>query len=204
MKKIKDQFLSNVGIGILIVLPMYLSIILILKAIGSLRELLQPITVFLPTWLRHEALFAVFVLLLICFTVGTLTKSSACKRFVDIIEQAVLSRIPGYTMFKTIGNRIVGDKADKSWQPALVETDDNALMPVFIIEEFDDDFYTVFVPSVPTPLAGSVFVYQRDRVHPVDIPFAQAIKIVSRWGEGAKELVSAMHKADNNSSESNS
>ena len=59
-------------------------------------------------------------------------------------------------------------------------------MPAFIIEELEDGRFTVFVPSIPTPLAGAVYVLSRDRVHPLDVPFTQAIQTVSRWGSGAK------------------
>ena len=79
------------------------------------------------------------------------------------------------------------------WQPALAESED-ALVPAFIIEELEDRRFTVFVPLIPTPLAGAVSVLSRDRVHLLDVPFTQAIQIVSRWGSGAKELVAAMHK----------
>jgi hypothetical protein len=37
-----------------------------------------------------------------------------------------------------------------------------------------------------------VYVLTPDRVHPIDIPFTQAIKSVSRWGSGSRELVMAM------------
>ena len=65
-------------------------------------------------------------------------------------------------------------------------------MPAFIIEELDDGRFTVFVPSVPTPLAGSVYILTPDRVHPLNIPFTQAINTVSQWGSGSKHLVAAM------------
>ena len=61
-------------------------------------------------------------------------------------------------------------------------------------EELDDDRFTVFVPSVPTPMAGAVYILTRDRVHPLDIPFTQAVKPISRWGSGSKDLVAAMKK----------
>jgi uncharacterized membrane protein len=51
------------------------------------------------------------------------------------------------------------------------------------------------VPSVPTPLAGAVYVLSHDRVHPLDIAFTQAMKTVSRWGSGCKDLVAAMEGA---------
>ena len=60
----------------------------------------------------------------------------------------------------------------------------------------EDGRFTVFVPSVPTPLAGAVYILSRDRVHPLDVPFAQAIKSVSRWGSGSRDLVAAMTKAE--------
>jgi uncharacterized membrane protein len=69
------------------------------------------------------------------------------------------------------------------------------LVPAFIIEEFPDGRYTVFVPSIPTPLAGAVYVLDRNRVHPLDVPFTDALKAVSRWGAGAKDLVMAMEQA---------
>ena len=69
---------------------------------------------------------------------------------------------------------------------------EEALVPAFIIEELDDGRLTVFVPSVPTPLAGAVYILGRERVHALDIPFTQAIRSVSRWGSGSKDLVAAM------------
>jgi uncharacterized membrane protein len=52
------------------------------------------------------------------------------------------------------------------------------------------------VPSVPTPLSGAVYILNRERVHPLNVSFTQAIKSVSRWGSGSKELVAAMKPAN--------
>ena len=77
----------------------------------------------------------------------------------------------------------------------MLDSDDGILL-AFIIEEFEDGRYTVFVPSIPTPLAGAVYVVNRSRVHPLDVPFTDALKTVSRWGSGAKDLVAAMERAE--------
>jgi uncharacterized membrane protein len=71
---------------------------------------------------------------------------------------------------------------------------EEALVPAFIIEEFEDGRYTGFVPSIPTPFAGAVYVLDRKRVHPLDVPFTEALKAVSRWGSGAKDLVLRLWK----------
>jgi uncharacterized membrane protein len=81
------------------------------------------------------------------------------------------------------------------WKPVLAEIED-ALVSAFIVEELDDGRLTVFVPSVPTPLAGAVYILSRERVHLVDIPFTEAIKSVSRWGSGSKDLVAAIRKQE--------
>ena len=91
--------------------------------------------------------------------------------------------------------RLAGNTEEHAWQPALAEIEE-ALVPAFIIAVLEDGRFTVFVPSVPTLLAGAVSILRRDRVHPLDVPFTQAIKAVSRWGAGAKDLVAAM-KTDN-------
>ena len=89
--------------------------------------------------------------------------------------------------------QLAGSAQEKVWKPALAEIED-ALVPSFIIEELSDGRYTVFVPSIPTPLAGAVYVLPRERVHPVDVPFTQALQTVSRWGSGAGALVAAMER----------
>ena len=83
--------------------------------------------------------------------------------------------------------QVAGQGRENVWKPALAEIEE-ALVPAFVIEELDDGRYTVFFPSVPTPLAGAVYILERGRVHLLDIPFTQAIKAISRWGQGSKEL----------------
>ena len=90
---------------------------------------------------------------------------------------------------------MAGKSRESTWRAALVEIED-ALVPGFIIEEFEDGRYTVFVPSIPTPFAGAVYVLDRQRVHPVDVPFTDAIRVISRWGSGAKDLVAAMERRE--------
>jgi uncharacterized membrane protein len=49
-------------------------------------------------------------------------------------------------------------------------------LAALIVEKLDDGSYTVLVPSAPTPMAGSIYILPRDRVHPVDIPLTKAIR----------------------------
>ena len=125
---------------------------------------------------------------------------SAGRAVRERIERVFFDRLPGYGLLRSLTQRLAGDGDERTWQPALVELED-ALVPAFIIEELDDSRFTVFVPSVPTPLAGAVYVMERERVHILDIPFTTAISSISRWGSGSKELVAAMRGTPRRASE---
>jgi uncharacterized membrane protein len=130
----------------------------------------------------------------VCFAVGVLIRTRLGRKLLDKIEKAFFERLPGYALFRSLTNRLAGTSEENAWRPALAEVED-ALVPAFIVEELDDGRYTVFIPSVPTPLAGAVYILSRDRVHPVDVPFAQAVRTISQWGSGSKNLAAAMDRA---------
>ena len=109
------------------------------------------------------------------------------------IERSLFEKIPGYALFRSLTQRLAGENEGNTWKPALAEIEE-ALVPAFIIEELDDGRFTIFVPSVPTPLAGAVYILTSDRVHPLNVPFTQAVKAVSKWGSGSKDLVAAMDR----------
>jgi hypothetical protein len=109
------------------------------------------------------------------------------------VEKSVLERIPGYELFRTLGQRATGQGGEAGWKPALIEIEE-ALVPGFIVELIDEELVTVFVPSAPSPFAGAVYIIQRRRVHPLDVPFTHVVKSISRWGTGSKEFVAAMKR----------
>ena len=90
--------------------------------------------------------------------------------------------------------QMAGDSREHAWKSVLAEIED-ALVPAFIVEELDDGRFTVFVPSVPTPLAGAIYILTAERVHLVNVPFTHALRVITRWGSGARELVAAMQES---------
>jgi uncharacterized membrane protein len=182
--------------GLLVVIPIYLAVLLMLKAMNSLLNIVKPVTKLIPVpdWLPTGQILSVLLILLFCFVVGLLVGTRMGKSTKEKLEKRVLCKIPGYTTVRNLTNRMLGESRDKTWKPALAEIEE-ALVPAFIIEELDDGRFTVFVPSIPTPLAGAVYILGPDRVHPVNVPFTQAIRVVSQWGAGAKALVAAMEPA---------
>jgi len=157
----------------------------------SAASLVRPIAALLPDWLPAEGVISLLLVLVVCFIVGAAVRTRAGQILRERVEKAFFERLPGYGLLRSLTQRLANDGDETAWKPALVELED-ALVPAFIIEELVDGRLTVFVPSVPTPLAGAVYILSRERVHALDIPFTQAIRSVSRWGSGSKDLVAAM------------
>ena len=185
--------------GFVIIVPIYLAVLLLLKALASVAKLVRPMTLLLPEWLPAGRLFSLLLIVALCFAIGAAVRTRKGRTIRHSIETRFFERIPGYSLFRSLTAQVAGDTREKVWKPALAEIED-ALVPAFIIEEFADGRYTVFVPSIPTPLAGAVYILERKRVHPVDVSFTQAIQVISRWGSGAEALDLAMERASKGAS----
>jgi uncharacterized membrane protein len=177
--------------GVLVVLPIYLAILLLLKAMKSLQKFARPLAHVLPAWFPGEAVASLLLVFMLCFLVGLALRTPVGRAAETSIENSLLQRIPGYPMFRSMTRQLAGESAENEWKAALVEIE-HALVPAFIVEELDDGRFTVFVPSVPTPLAGAIYILDPDRVHPLSVSFTTALKAITRWGSGSKELVAAM------------
>lgn len=184
--------------GLLIVVPIYVAVLLLLKGMKSVAGLVRPFARLLPDSVPAEPILSLLLVLLLCFLIGVAVRTRAGRAVREQIETTFFEKIPGYALIRSLTQRVAGESRENVWKPALLESDE-ALVPAFIIEEFEDGRYTIFVPSIPTPLAGAVYVLDRKRVHPLDVPFTEALKAISRWGSGAKDLVAAMERKGNSS-----
>lgn len=193
MKQVREFVVSALVGGLLVVLPLYLAVLLLLKAMQSVVGLVRPVAMLLPEWMPAEHVLSLFLVLIVCFVIGVAVRTAIGRAARERIEKTLFSRIPGYALLRSLTQQVARQGEEHVWKPALAEIED-ALVPAFIIEEFEDGRFTVFVPSVPTPLSGAVYILSRDRVHPLNVPFTEAIKPITRWGSGTRELVAAMEK----------
>jgi uncharacterized membrane protein len=194
LKHFRDSLVHTLVAGILVVLPIYLALLLLLKAMKSVGGFVRPFTKLLPAWFPAEAVTSLLLLLILCLFVGMSLSTPIGQLARARLENSVLQKIPGYALFRGMAHQLAGDSEETAWKPALAEIEE-ALVPAFIIEELDDGRYTVFVPSVPTPVTGSVYILAAERVHPLNVPFPQMVKAVTRWGSGSKDLVAAMQES---------
>ena len=194
MRRLAEFTKTSLIGGVLIILPLYLSILLLLKTLGAVGALIAPVTAQLPAALEFRQVIAMLIVIVVCFLAGLVVRTGPGLRAKNAIERNLFDRIPGYALIRGLASRVAGRQEDDTFAVALVEIED-ALVPAFIVEEHDDGAYTVFVPSVPTPAAGAIYILPRERVHQVDIPFARAAAVITKWGAGARDLRAAMTMA---------
>ena len=190
MKELSRSVWSTLVAGLLVLAPIYLAVLLMLKAIRSLSMILGPLAKLLPQWLPGAHILSLLLVLIVCYLTGFGLRSRIGHTIWERIEKSLFQRIPGYPLLRSLTQRLAGESEGKAWRPALAEIEES-LVPAFIIEELDNGHFTVFVPSIPTPFAGAVYILSPDRVHPLNVPFTQAVRVVSQWGSGSKDLVAA-------------
>jgi uncharacterized membrane protein len=191
------KFLQTTLVGGLLVLaPLYLIVLLLLKALAGARSLLEPIAMAIPAAATYPTPLALLVVIVACFLTGLALSTGPGRRAIESIQQGILEKIPGYHLVRALLARISEADSDDdgtSLLPALVEIEE-ALVPAIVVETLPDGEYVVLVPSVPTPMAGALYVLPAARVHLVDIPLKRLLRIYARWGEGTGEMVAAFQR----------
>ena len=195
MKPAREFIVNSLVGGLLVVVPIYLAVLLLLKGMQAVAALVRPLAMLLPEWLPGEKILSLLLVLFACFLIGVAVRTPTGRAIRERIEKSLFDRLPGYALLRSLTQRLAGESQESAWQPALAEIED-ALVPAFIIEELDDGRLTVFVPSVPTPLAGAVYILNPERVHRLNVPFTQAVQTVSKWGSGSRELVASIKTAN--------
>jgi uncharacterized membrane protein len=185
---IKSVFLT----GLLIVFPAWLALLLFAKVLVNLKVFVKPIAVAMPEGVNHPLPWSILAFVLTCFAVGLLFHTALGKLAGRAIDQTVLQKIPGYPSLRSIANQVADFESEKGFKPALIDIEDGCLTPAFLIETHDCGRSTVFIPSVPTPMAGSILIIPSERVYPVDVSVPTMMKCISKWGTGSAEILAAV------------
>jgi uncharacterized membrane protein len=191
MKQVSEFVVSTFAGGLLVLLPIYLSVLLLLKAMRLAAQFVRPFVKLLPKSFPAEGVLSLLLVLVVCFLFGIAVRTSVGRTARERIEKSLFEKMPAYALFRSLTQQLAGKGEESTWKPAFAEIEE-ALVPAFIIEEFGDGRFTVFVPSAPTPVSGSIYILPTERVHPLNASFTRTIRSLSRWGSGSRELVAAM------------
>ena len=197
MKGLIDFIKMTLIGGLLVILPAVLIIFLIKQGVSAIHPLVDPVISQLPSGMPFPGLVALLiesiVVILGCFMVGLAFSTTMGRRITNIIESHVFSKFPGYVLLRSLTRGALGEEETIHFKVALTEME-GGLVPSFIIEEHPDH-YTVFVPASPTPTSGAIYIFPREMVHIVDVPFSRAARCITKLGVGSSELLNGMRQS---------
>ena len=148
MKQFREFAVNTLVGGLLVVAPIYVAVLLLLKAMESSVGLVRPFAMLLPEWVPAENFLSLLLVLLVCFLIGVAVRTPRGRAMRERIETSLFERLPGYALFKSLTQRVAGESEENVWKPALVEIEE-ALVPAFIIEEHEDGRLHGFRPLGP-------------------------------------------------------
>src|SRR4029079_10539402 len=128
MKYLREFVMSTLVGGVLIVVPVYLAVLLLLKGMKSVGGLVRPIAALLPAWIPAEGLFALLLVLGVCFLVGVAVRTRTGRVVREKMEVAFFGRLPGYGLIRGLTQRLAGDSEGTEGTPAPGENQ-GALVP---------------------------------------------------------------------------
>ena len=192
MKAIIEFVKTTLAGGFLFLVPVVLAVILVGKALQLAGQVLAPVARLIPAeaiaGMVVRDLLAVTAVVALCFGAGLFVRTDAGRTLGDRLERAVLGRVPGFTLVKSITRGLVGLESGSEVSVALASIED-AWVLSFVIERHASGLFTPFVPSAPTPAAGSIYYLTEDRLRPLDVPVSAAVACIMRLGVGSRELI---------------
>ncbi|WP_264535997.1 DUF502 domain-containing protein [Flavobacterium sp. N1736] len=188
LKIIKATFLG----GILFLAPLILLLVLLEKGFGIIQKITNPIVNHFPKvkvlGLAIEEIVAILIILVICIGAGLIAKTSYAQRLIQRLEEGILSFVPGYSFMKKMNENIMGFESNEDLKVILVPTDAGWQF-AFLIEQIDENNYSVFIPDAPNPWSGSVVFVEKKDIKDVEITQKQALACIRKLGYGSAALL---------------
>ena len=189
MKGSASRIRTNIIYGAIALLPVAALGFILVKLLGFLRKLSEPLSQYLNTntYLDTALLIAltIFILLALCYLFGALVNTQVGALSFDKVEKQARNIIPGYEIIASLLRGIAGN--EMSYPPALITlfAPGTAVLG-FVMEDEGDPYLTVFVPTAPVMTAGAIHIVERSRVQLIEGSPIEAAKCVTQWGMGMK------------------
>lgn len=178
--------------GAIFLLPVIIVLFLVGKAIRVVAKVSEPIAHELPyksvAGIAAVDMLAFVLLLVAAFLGGLAARTELGRRIGRKIEQLVIIKIPGYSLLKSMTSDVDSIDTNTEWKVVLANIDDAWLIS-FQVERHSNGMLTVFVPSAPTPTAGSLYFLTEQQVKRLNVSVASAVRCIKQLGIGSKELL---------------
>jgi len=189
----KGLFRRTVLGGLFLVVPVIVILIVLKHVDDSIRTAMAPFAAVLPFGTRVPALWALLALVLVSIVAGLILQLRPVQTVYASVTDWLAGRSSAFGFLRSFERSLLEKNGNKPLRAALAELD-GALVPAIVVEELVDGRYVVFVPSVPSPSEGAVYIFPREHVHLIHASVREVMTCVGSWGVGAGELVRATRK----------
>jgi uncharacterized membrane protein len=185
LKKLGGQFLA----GILIIVPIGITILILVWLFNSIDNILQPVIIHIWGHRIPGVGFAVIVILI--YVAGVIADNLIGKRLISFIEKYLLQKIPVIGQFyqgvKQIMESFSKSKNNQFMQVVLVEFPRKGVRTIgFITNEMSgqtgEKLFNIFVPHSPSPTTGFLQIMKEDEFVRTKISIEDGIKMVVSAG----------------------
>ena len=179
--------------GLLFLVPVVAVVLIIGKALSFMEAVAEPVAEVLPIdsvgGVAIVNVVAAVIILLISFLAGLLARTKLAQKFASTIENAVLQKIPGYTLVKGVTNKLTSPDTE-GIHSVLVSLGHSSRISIEI-ERISKNRVVVYIPSSPNPWTGEVHVVNADQVERLDCPITTVIEHVEQLGGGSSRYLGA-------------
>lgn len=186
--------------GFFSLLPVLLILIILDETFLLVNQIVEPLAHYLPgKELLGIGLSSWLVVLLILFAfllVGLVSRTRFGENVGIWVDDNVMRHLPGYQMLKSISKQFSGQGEEILLSPALFNTNQGTWMFAFILDEYENDYYSIFVPTAPTPLMGTVQYVSKSRVKKLDVAPGKVVDSLMKWGIDSKKMFNPMDYID--------
>jgi uncharacterized membrane protein len=190
---ITQSFLTTLVAGVLFLVPVGIAGIVLVKVVGVMMLVAQPMADWLPVdsigGVALANIIALLALIVVCFLAGLLARQALASTFVTKLESRVLVNIPGYLMIKSLVTGFDSSKTE-GLKPVALKLG-SAERIGFEIQKLQDGRSVVFIPSAPCPFSGITQVLPPEQVCYLDVPINMINEATENFGHGMEELLAA-------------
>ena len=173
--------------GVLFLVPVVVTMLVFGYALGLMMAVAEPMANFIPVeslgGVAMANIVAGLLIVLLCFLAGLVARTGPARRFAQSVEEAILHKLPGYSLVKGITSSI-STEGSENMNAVLVSLGFSRRVGVEI-ERFDGNNVVVYFPGAPNPWAGEVHIVDAESVERLDCPLTTFMEHAERLGSGS-------------------
>lgn len=177
--------------GLFFLIPIVVLGIVIAKALEYTNKFLRILTSQILAASELSAtgatVMSIVVVALACFFAGLLARTVTAQKLVKVLEDSILSHIPGYEYLKQEGASALGLTEIGELPVVFVPMEGGWQLGVQT-DTLSNGLVSIFVPGAPNPHSGAVFFFSADTVRPAGIKLIGGLNCLKRCGGKASAL----------------